>query len=75
MGLMAGIAVVVAVLAALTLLPAVLAITGERIDSLRVRRMPAPGEPEASGLWSRWAGRSPRTRSWPASPRSRSSCR
>ena len=55
MGLMAGIAVVVAVLAALTLLPAVLALTGERILSLRVRRMPAPGEPEASGLWSRWA--------------------
>ena len=37
MGLMAAIAVVVAVLAALTLLPAMLAITGPRINSLRVR--------------------------------------
>ena len=43
MGLMAGIAVVVAVLAALTLLPAVLAITGGRILSLRVRRAPSDG--------------------------------
>ena len=37
MGLMAAIAVVVAVLAALTLLPAGLAITGPHINSLRVR--------------------------------------
>ena len=37
MGLMAAIAVVVAVLAAVTLLPATLAITGPRINSLRVR--------------------------------------
>ena len=37
MGLMAAIAVVVAVLAALTLLPAMLAITGPHINSLRVR--------------------------------------
>ena len=37
MGLMAAVAVVVAVLAALTLLPAALAITGPRINSLRVR--------------------------------------
>ena len=42
MGLMAAIAVVVAVLGALTLLPAVLAITGPHINSLRVRRSP-PG--------------------------------
>ncbi len=54
MGLMAGIAVVVAVLAALTLLPAGLAVTGAHIDSLRVRAM----HPEAhtrEGPWARWA--------------------
>ena len=43
---MAGIAVVVAVLAALTLLPAGLAITGPRINSLRVRRRHSGGPPE-----------------------------
>ena len=37
MGLMAAIAVVVAMLAALTLLPAELALAGARIESLRVR--------------------------------------
>ena len=37
MGFMAAIAVVVAVMAALTLLPALLAITGSHINSLRVR--------------------------------------
>ena len=37
LGLMAAVAVVVAVLAALTLLPALLAITGPHINSLRVR--------------------------------------
>ena len=58
MGLMAGVAVVVAVLAALTLLPAVLAITGPRIDSLRVRPAHRDLRPETDtreGLWSRWA--------------------
>jgi RND superfamily putative drug exporter len=53
MGLMAGVAVVVAVLAALTLMPAVLAIAGPRIDSLRVRAV----HPESAkdGLWAKWA--------------------
>jgi RND superfamily putative drug exporter len=53
MGLMAGIAVVVAVLAALTLMPALLAITGPRIESLRVRAV----HPESAkgGLWAKWA--------------------
>ena len=54
MGLMAAVAVVVAVLAAITLLPAELAILGPRIDSLRVRDL----HPEAhakDGLWSKWA--------------------
>jgi RND superfamily putative drug exporter len=53
MGLMAGVAVVVAVLAALTLMPAALAITGPRINSLRVRAV----HPESAkdGLWAKWA--------------------
>ena len=54
MGLMAGIAVVVAVLAALTLLPATLAITGPRIDSLRVREL-RPSTPVREGVSARWA--------------------
>jgi putative drug exporter of the RND superfamily len=54
MGLMAGIAVVVAVLAALTLLPAGLAITGLRINSLRVRHRHPEAHPSEGG-WSRWA--------------------
>ncbi len=54
MGLMAGIAVVVAVLGALTFLPAVLAIVGPRIDSLRVRTPPTD-EQAKHGLWAKWA--------------------
>src|SRR5437764_8823509 len=54
MGLMAAIAVVVAVLAALTLLPAGLAILGPRIESLRVHK-PATDEEIKKGLWARWA--------------------
>jgi RND superfamily putative drug exporter len=54
MGLMAAVAVVVAVLAALTLLPAALAITGPRINSLRVRHPPS-GEQARQGLWAKWA--------------------
>jgi RND superfamily putative drug exporter len=54
MGLMAAISVVVAVLAALTLLPAALGIIGPRINSLRVRdRHPDPDPRQ--GLWSKWA--------------------
>ena len=54
MGLMAAIAVVVAVAAALTLLPAVLALAGPHIDSLRVRA--AHSEAKArKGLWAKWA--------------------
>jgi RND superfamily putative drug exporter len=58
MGLMAGVAVLVAVLGALTLLPAALAITGPRINSLRVRPPHRDLRPETDtqeGLWSRWA--------------------
>ena len=54
LGLMAGISVVVAVVAALTLLPALLAIVGPRINSLRVRT--PPGDEQAKqGLWAKWA--------------------
>jgi putative drug exporter of the RND superfamily len=51
MGLMAAIAVVVAVLGALTLLPAVLAIIGPRINSLRLRTPPT-GEDVHHGMWA-----------------------
>jgi RND superfamily putative drug exporter len=58
MGLMAGVAVVIAVLAALTLLPAGLAIIGPRIHSLRVRKPHRDLHPETDtreGLWAKWA--------------------
>ena len=54
MGLMAAIAVVVAVCAALTLLPATLAIAGPKINSLRVRHPPDENKTR-SGLWAKWA--------------------
>jgi putative drug exporter of the RND superfamily len=54
LGLMAAIAVVVAVLAALTLLPATLAIVGPRINSGRVRHPPTE-EQAHEGLWAKWA--------------------
>jgi len=56
MGLMAAIAVVVAVLAAVTLLPATLSIVGPRINSLRVRGRRRRADPN-QGVWSRWAER------------------
>ena len=68
MGLMAAIAVVVAVIGALTLLPAVLAILGPQINSLRVRH------PIPRSRRSRGCGRSGRTRS-PSSRWSRGSPR
>jgi putative drug exporter of the RND superfamily len=58
LGLMAAIAVVVAVLAALTLLPAGLATAGPRINSLRVRpahRDVRPEQGAKEGLWAKWA--------------------
>jgi RND superfamily putative drug exporter len=51
MGLMAAIAVVVAVIGALTLLPAVLAMLGPRVNSLRVRTPPSE-EQARQGLWA-----------------------
>ena len=56
MGLMAAIAVVVAVLAALTLLPAFLAIMGPHINSLRVPSSRPPKIRPIGGLWAKWAG-------------------
>jgi putative drug exporter of the RND superfamily len=54
LGFMAAIAVVIAVLAALTLLPATLALVGPRINSLRVRHQPSQ-EQIHNGLWAKWA--------------------
>jgi RND superfamily putative drug exporter len=54
LGFMAAIAVVMAVLAALTLLPATLAIAGPHINSLRVRHPPTE-EQVHKGLWAKWA--------------------
>ncbi len=54
MGLMAGIAVVVAVLAALTLMPALVAATGSHINSLRVRTPPTAAQSK-QGAWAKWA--------------------
>jgi RND superfamily putative drug exporter len=54
MGLMAGIAVVVAVLAALTLMPALVATAGPHINSLRVRTPPTAAQSK-QGAWAKWA--------------------
>ena len=55
MGLMAAIAVVIAVLGALTLLPAVLAIIGPHINSGRIRDRHPESHPSEGGLWAKWA--------------------
>ena len=54
MGLMAAVAVVVAVIGALTLLPAVLAMLGPRIEALKVHGRATEAETH-NGLWARWA--------------------
>ncbi len=56
LGLISAIAVVTAVLAALTLLPAMLGISGEHINSLRVRTPPSD-EQARTGAWARYADR------------------
>jgi RND superfamily putative drug exporter len=62
MGYGAMIAVAVAGIAALTLLPAILGMIGTRIDKLRIRRKVHKAE---SGWWHRWATLIMR-RPWPA---------
>jgi putative drug exporter of the RND superfamily len=65
LGFTAGIAVVIAVLAAATLLPAMLGALGPRIDSLRVQfGKTHPDEAEPHG-WRRWA-RGVANRPWPS---------
>jgi RND superfamily putative drug exporter len=65
MGFAAAVAVVVAVLGAITLLPALLGALGPRIDSLRVKLGRAhPDDHEPHG-WARWA-RGVAARPWPA---------
>jgi uncharacterized membrane protein YdfJ with MMPL/SSD domain len=56
LGYASAVAVITAVLAAITLLPAILAVIGRRIDSLRVPMIPFPartGNPNG-GLWAAW---------------------
>jgi RND superfamily putative drug exporter len=55
LGFTAAIAVVVAVTAAMTLLPAMLSALGPRIDSLRVRRPPQQQDTRGPHGWLRWA--------------------
>ena len=57
LGYSAAIAVAVVIVAALTLLPAGLALLGRRIDALRVRDASAedPADGEAPSGWTRWA--------------------
>jgi uncharacterized membrane protein YdfJ with MMPL/SSD domain len=57
MGYASALAVLVAVLTAITFLPAVLALVGRRIDSLRLPwRRSAQLAPAADNIWARWAG-------------------
>jgi RND superfamily putative drug exporter len=55
MGLAAAIAVIVAVLGALTLLPAILGLLGTHINALRVRDRHPESHPSEGGLWAKWA--------------------
>ncbi|HZL65521.1 MAG TPA: MMPL family transporter [Thermoleophilia bacterium] len=57
MGYAAAIAVVVAVLTAVTMLPAVLAVLGPRIDALRLPGRRRPHQTAGrDNVWARWAG-------------------
>jgi uncharacterized membrane protein YdfJ with MMPL/SSD domain len=57
LGYTAAVAVGTAVLAAVTLLPALMALAGRHIDSLALPLWLHPKEdPEKEGIWGRWAG-------------------
>ncbi len=67
MGYLSAIAVVVAMFAALTLLPAMLAVAGSKVDSLKVPFLHSRASQEAdhdTGGWARWA-RGIARRPWP----------
>ncbi len=55
LGYSAALVVVIAVLAAITLLPALLAILGDRINSLRVPFIKPPAHDHRPHGWARWA--------------------
>ena len=55
LGVSAAAMVAVAVLVALTLLPALLGLAGDRIDALAVRRDPAAVQARSEHRWRRWA--------------------
>jgi len=54
-GTVSSIAVAVAVLAALTLMPAMLGVVGRRIDSLGIRWLRKRADVNHQGVWARWA--------------------
>ena len=64
LGYVSAVAVIVAVLAAITLLPAALSLVGPRIDALRVPGLNATHDSRPHG-WMRWA-RSVAAHPWPA---------
>ena len=56
LGYTSAFAVITAVVVAITLLPALLALAGPRIDSLRLPRFLHPDpDPDRQGFWDRWA--------------------
>lgn len=62
LGLASAITVVATLLAAVTLLPALLAIFGRSLDRLRIRRISLDHDREADSGWRRWANRVVRAR-------------
>ena len=57
LGYTAAVAVATAVLAAITLLPALMSLAGRRINSLALpARLRGSDDPDKQGVWGRWAG-------------------